>query len=494
MDLTASWLLTMADDPAADRIDIRTDPNGALATNGSTTADLKAAAASKASSDTVLTRVPISSPLQPTFRWLYVVDAIGLFATMIAIALVRYGSDWPTYPMSHYMTGFSIATIIHMLVYYFGGLYDREHRLGSRQWLPKASGLTLIAVLLDSVVAFATDRYLMPRLNLVALLVIASLLLAFNRWLAHSLRVARFGQPRVLLVGNPDDISLAETHLADSDRDAIITGRASEEDDLLQAIEHTKATDVLLLSGGALDRIYPDPLEALEIRLIGVYHRLSPSDTLLGVPRSRQIAGMPFVALRSHALSASKVHFKRTLDVVYLTLLAPIVLVLVALISLYVRAVAGKGVFFRQERVGRYGHPFTIAKFRTMYHGAEEVTGPILAEADDVRVIRALRWLRNTRLDELPQFWNVLKGQMCIVGPRPERPELALQFEDLIPGYSRRHDIAPGVTGLAQVNGRYHTDPGYKLGHDLQYLVNWSPVLDVQIMLRTVWVILARRT
>ncbi len=96
-------------------------------------------------------------------------------------------------------------------------------------------------------------------------------------------------------------------------------------------------------------------------------------------------------------------------------------------------------------------------------------------------------------MDELPQFWNVARGDMSIVGPRPERPEFAEQYELIIPGYGRRHDIPPGLTGLAQVHGHYHTDPGFKLGHDLQYLVNWSPVLDLQIMVRTVWVILTGR-
>ena len=107
--------------------------------------------------------------------------------------------------------------------------------------------------------------------------------------------------------------------------------------------------------------------------------------------------------------------------------------------------------------------------------------------------MRGLGWIRRSRLDELPQFLNVVRGEMSFVGPRPERPEFAEQYEMLIPGYGRRHDIPPGITGLAQVHGNYHTDPGYKLGHDLQYLVNWSPILDLQIILRTVWTVITGR-
>jgi lipopolysaccharide/colanic/teichoic acid biosynthesis glycosyltransferase len=108
-------------------------------------------------------------------------------------------------------------------------------------------------------------------------------------------------------------------------------------------------------------------------------------------------------------------------------------------------------------------------------------------------VIAGCHWLRATRLDELPQLWNVLRGEMAVVGPRPERPSLVATYERDIPGYAIRHQLAPGITGLAQTFGRYHSDAADKLGHDLQYAVNWSPVLDLQIVWRTVWVVFTRR-
>ena len=117
----------------------------------------------------------------------------------------------------------------------------------------------------------------------------------------------------------------------------------------------------------------------------------------------------------------------------------------------------------------------------------------VKAEIEDSRVVTGLEWIRKTRLDELPQFINVAKGEMSIIGPRPERPDFTEEYEQIIPGYGRRHDIPPGITGLALVKGRYHTDPSYKLGHDLQYLVNWSPILDLQILFQTVWIVLSRR-
>ncbi|MGI9622696.1 MAG: sugar transferase [Acidimicrobiales bacterium] len=441
------------------------------------------------------TKTPVGGRLPFGLRWLHIADWVVLQAILAGTVLARVALDDGFRPksVSEYLAGFTVAGVIHMTVYYFGGLYEPFKRLGARMWLPRAAALTLVAVLLDGAAALLTGKYLMPRGNLLILLVLGSLGIAFNRWLATRLRSRRFGSPRVLLVGNPDDIILARSHLHTSEPDVVIAGQVANLDHLEEAIERVHATDALLLSGNTLDEIYPHPLEELEERRIGVFHRISPADTLLGLQRSRQIAGMPFVALRAHALPPHRARLKRVTEPGYMIIALPFLLILGALVSLYVRIVAGPNIIHAQERVGRFGKPFTMYKFRSMVPGAEEATGAVKATEDDPRIVRGMGWLRRTRLDELPQFWNVLVGQMSIVGPRPERPEFAERYEAIIPGYGRRHDIPPGLTGLAQVHGHYDTDPGFKLGYDLQYLVNWSPILDLQIMLRTVWTILTGR-
>ena len=128
-----------------------------------------------------------------------------------------------------------------------------------------------------------------------------------------------------------------------------------------------------------------------------------------------------------------------------------------------------------------------------MIPDAEEDGRPQLATSDDVRIVPSLAWMRAMRADELPQLLNVIRGEMSLVGPRPERPELAADIGKRVPGYVRRNELPPGLTGLAQVHGRYDTDAEYKLGYDLQYLVNWSVVIDVQILFRTIWVVASRR-
>jgi exopolysaccharide biosynthesis polyprenyl glycosylphosphotransferase len=451
---------------------------------------------------------PTSRPLMTKlrargFRMLFLVDAVVLYLAMVAIMVARFGFDWPTYRLSHYAIGFGIATAIHLTVGYFGGLYEHEQRLARRVWLPRVAWLTTIAALIGAGVALATQavltsptgrptRYLMPLGNLIVLAVVASLALTGTRWLSRRLVVRRAGLPRVLLVGSPDDVDLAAGHLAE-DEIATVVDKVGSGEDLYDAVQRTQATDVLLLSPGVLSSIYPEPLTTLENHDIGVLRRVGARETLLGLREVREVAGMPVVPLRSHALPRSSAHFKRWFELVVVILLLPVLLVALAATATYVRLVAGRGILLRQERVGQGGRTFQMLKFRTMVPDAEEGLGPVLASRDDARIIPACRWLRQTRLDELPQVWNILKGEMSIVGPRPERPELTAEFERLIPGYVRRHEIPPGITGLAQVQGRYATDPEFKLGHDLQYLVNWSVVLDLQIMARTVWVVLTRR-
>lgn len=427
------------------------------------------------------------------FRFLHVIDSVSLFAMMHLITVVRFGFDWPTFPYSHYLVGFSLATVIHVVVYYFGGMYEYEQRLGSPPWLPKATLLTGVAILSSAAVALVTGRYLMPRGNLLVLFFAASALVTFNRWFARRIRSRRFGAPSVLLVGSPDDVELARRHMGDSGSDATVAGTSPNTDGLLAAVDAVDATDVLLLGSDRLEDIYPSPLDQFERRLIGVYHRVQAVDTLLGLQRSREIAGMPFVALRTHAVPLYRLRLKRLLDLVLLLVALPVIVLVVGLAASYAFARAGRGIIYRQERVGRRGEVFEVLKFRTMIRNAEAMTGATLATEDDPRVLPGMRWFRAARLDELPQLWNVAKGDMSLVGPRPERAEFVDRFEELLPGYNRRHDMPPGITGLAQIRGHYQTDPGYKLGHDLQYIVNWSPVLDLMIMLETI-VVMARRS
>lgn len=167
-------------------------------------------------------------------------------------------------------------------------------------------------------------------------------------------------------------------------------------------------------------------------------------------------------------------------------LVAGIVLLIPMLLVAILIKLDSKGpVLFRQERLGLHGKPFTIYKFRTMYTDAE-INGPKWAEKDDERCTRVGRLLRKTRLDELPQLFNILTGDMSIVGPRPERAYFYDQFETYIHGFRHRTAVKPGLTGWAQINGGYDLLPEEKIVYDMEYIRRQSMMMDIECILKTV--------
>jgi exopolysaccharide biosynthesis polyprenyl glycosylphosphotransferase len=167
-----------------------------------------------------------------------------------------------------------------------------------------------------------------------------------------------------------------------------------------------------------------------------------------------------------------------------LIILSPILFV----ISLLVKGTSKGPVFYSQRRIGLDGRPFQMFKFRTMKMDAEKETGPVWATEDDPRRTAVGRFLRKISLDELPQLFNVLKGEMSLVGPRPERPNFVEEFRNGIPSYMLRHKIKAGITGWAQINGwRGNTSLEKRIEHDLYYIQNWSIVFDLRILFMTLW-------
>ena len=184
---------------------------------------------------------------------------------------------------------------------------------------------------------------------------------------------------------------------------------------------------------------------------------------------------------------------KRLLDIVVVAVTIPLWIAVWVVIWMVVRVDSGGPALYRQERVGRSGELFTLVKFRTMVHSAE-ANGPQFAQPNDPRLTRPGAFLRRTRLDEIPQLWSVLKGDLSLVGPRPERPVFVDRFSETIPFYESRHLIRPGVTGWAQVNYGYadgDADAVEKLTYDLYYVKHSSIWLDLHILGRSVWTVLS---
>jgi lipopolysaccharide/colanic/teichoic acid biosynthesis glycosyltransferase len=208
-----------------------------------------------------------------------------------------------------------------------------------------------------------------------------------------------------------------------------------------------------------------------------------------GMARTEHIYGLPLIEVLPEPIPAWEKRTKRILDACTAAAVLIAGLPLWLIIGALVRATSPGGAIYRQVRVGQGGRPFTMFKFRTMVDGAERETGPVWAGKGDARITPLGRSLRRLRLDEVPQLWNVLVGEMSLVGPRPERPHFVEMLTQEIPLYSRRHRVQPGITGLAQVKWRYDADledVRQKLKYDLFYIENMSLRTDAKILLQTV--------
>ncbi len=221
----------------------------------------------------------------------------------------------------------------------------------------------------------------------------------------------------------------------------------------------------------------------VEVRLIADVHALA------GVSfTTTYFEGMPMIGLRESPHFGLNIVVKRAMDVVLSALALVLLSPLLLLIALVIKLTSPGPVFYRQERCGFNGQTFDMLKFRSMRVDAEQQTGAVWAQKDDPRRTWFGAFLRKTSLDELPQLLNVLKGDMSLVGPRPERPVFIQQFSKSIPNYCARHAVKAGITGWAQVHGwRGNTSLRKRIQYDLYYITHWTPWLDLHILWMTVW-------
>ncbi len=224
---------------------------------------------------------------------------------------------------------------------------------------------------------------------------------------------------------------------------------------------------------------------------LNIFYQPKNSDILQFNSNFHQIDDSPVLDVRPVDLAQSNLVMKRFIDVLVGSLALVILFIPSVLVYLALK-ISGGTAFYVQERVTRDNKVFKIYKFRTMVENAEALSGPVLAQNTDKRITKLGRILRATRLDEIPQVYNILVGDMSIVGPRPERPFFVEQFSEEIPEYNFRHRVKAGLTGLAQVQGKYNTSVRDKLKYDLLYINGYSLALDIKLMMQTLNILLRK--
>jgi exopolysaccharide biosynthesis polyprenyl glycosylphosphotransferase len=272
------------------------------------------------------------------------------------------------------------------------------------------------------------------------------------------------------------------------------TGALGKDGDLVRLLdEHAVDELVIAWPGAPADQLSALVRRATAARHVGIQVAPGMLEAMTFQLQVSELAGMPMLSLREVALRKWQNRaVKRAMDLSLASLALFTALPLMALLALAVKLSGPGPIFYAQERLGRDGHRFTIYKFRSMPVDAE-AAGPVWTSQGDLRATAVGAWLRRFSLDELPQLWNVITGDMSLVGPRPERPFFVERFTEQVPRYMDRHLVRSGLTGWAQVNGlRGDVDITDRTRFDLHYVENWSVLLDLRIMFMTVAAIFRR--
>lgn len=403
---------------------------------------------------------------------------------------------------------FTIIFMIWLLVFYIAALYDSQNFRNTARFYSVLFSAIAIAGSI-SIVFFYLIPFLgiTPKTNLFVFIVIFTLLESANRFLFNNLVEKKFKKTTLIVGTSPQAIELAKfitdnpqfgydlKYLVNLNSEGgnqsnnlgeipIIEGVA----ELEQIVTDAKINTII---------IGPEAYQAPEIinifyksleHKITFYSLASFYERLTGRVPLGAINQVWFLENLSEGNKRSYEIFKRLSDIIFATTIGMASLILYPFIIFAIKLTSAGPIFYKQKRIGQIGKIFTIFKFRTMNQDAEKSTGAVWAADNDPRITRIGNLLRKTRMDELPQLWNILRGEMSLVGPRAERPEFHTILKKKIPFYEERYLIKPGLSGWAQINFRYGSsiqDAVEKLQYDLYYIKNRSLMLDLGIALKT---------
>jgi sugar transferase (PEP-CTERM system associated) len=440
--------------------------------------------------------------------------ALGLIlATFIRFSAEHYGASLAYLESWRTFSRFLLVLFVCEVSLYFHDLYDFRLMTTRNEILVRLLQSFGVACL-----ALSVCYYVAPDLGfgrgiaaLAAPLIIALTLGWRLVWARNARKTGASG--RLLIMGTgPTGISLARDILSRPELKLKVIGFLDEKgenigkslvnpgiigaaQDVQSIVQQEKADHVVI---SLMERRGTMPVrQLLHLKFAGVHVEDAHSfyERMAGRIILERLSPSWLILSDGFRKSAMLVWAKRVVDVIVSTIALILCLPLFAVVSAAIWLESGSPIIFVQERTGLRGRSFRILKFRSMYNNAEE-KGPQWAAESDGRITRVGRWIRKYRIDELPQFWNVLRGEMSIVGPRPERPEFVSMLEEEIPFYGLRHSVRPGITGWAQVKYQYGAsveETKTKLEHDLFYIKHLSIILDFVVLFETAKVMLSGR-
>lgn len=333
---------------------------------------------------------------------------------------------------------------------------------------------------------FAGSWLTFPRSVLLVNFFVGTIVLFLFNLVAYHLYMQLRGQKKVLVVGEENRVleAVRNFSLMKNKRHQVTHVVLSNYlENIQDLIDHV---DIVYLTGYIPEEQRLDIYEYLMRRKKKLFISTQFENLMMVNPNIMNFEDESIIEVSNFEIPAEADMMKRSIDILvslFLTILtAPIMLVT----AIAIKIDSPGPIFYKQERITKGERSFNILKFRSMSESAESESGPVLASKNDSRVTKVGKFIRSTRIDELPQLLNVLKGDMSLVGPRPERPFFVEQFKEQNPYYSLRHHVRAGITGYAQVYGKYSTDFNSKLNFDLLYIKNYSTPFDIKLLFQTV--------
>lgn len=435
---------------------------------------------------------PKKSTYIPPFV-LLLIDVLLINAGFMLAFWLRFGRDVPEVNLDPFLNIVPWLSAAAVVVFSGLGLYEIRRNGFLSVFRTCVIGVVIV-LFVTMALTFWFRGFAFPRSVLLLGAAIQVLLIALWRFGCWHLEKQLYGFRDLLVIGPPEEAEKLLEKVLELPRGWFRVKKVLDTSLINQLDNWLDVADTVLLVPSVPKEEKARVLAACqgagrEVFLVPDFY-----DILVGNARVAQLDDLPVMEIQDISLTRFQRTIKRTLDIVIsstgLVLASPVMVIC----ALLIRLTSPGPVFYTQRRVGRGKRVFRLYKFRTMVQDAEKKTGPVLAAENDPRITPVGKFLRATRLDELPQLFNVLKGEMSFVGPRPERPVFVEEFERQYPDYPYRHLVKPGITGLAQVAGKYTTSPEDKLRFDLYYIRNYSLFLDFKIMLQTIPVLLSRES
>lgn len=413
------------------------------------------------------------------------IDLILYIGSFLLSFRLRYGAEIPIKNLEAFQGSVIYVIIGFLLVNILLGTYILYNKsLGDFLFITIIG--QFIMALYIMALTFAGRWLAFPRSIILIVFFVGAIMLFMWRAAVFKLYQRLSGSKRVMIVGMEKEVFEAVDNFTNTKSIRHVVTHVVLSDYYYNVRENLDNIDVVYLASQIEDaeklRIYNLLMEKDKKFFLNT----SFENLMMVRPNMMNIEDESIIEVSPFRIPSEDDIIKRWLDIIFSLLLIVVSSPIMLVAAILVKRSSEGPILYRQIRVTKEGREFEILKFRSMGITAEQESGPVLATSNDMRVTPVGKYLRALRIDELPQLFNVLKGDMSIVGPRPERPFFVSQFEQQNPHYYLRHNVRAGITGYAQVYGKYASDFNSKLNFDLIYIKQYSLILDMKIMLQTI--------